>query len=156
MSRYQEIRFKGIVKKELREHFEPIALYGKWVESPDPVLRDFGECHTNASCIPRSDSVGNYAVERWNNTSWERKYDKETGEWQFQVAININRNWMFLTDWEDEILPYLIESIEHYEVWDEPIADDPSPKETALLAWVKDSLEVVGIIDENGNYIARK
>lgn len=52
MSLYAAVRFKGIVKKELREIFEPIAMEGKWRESPDPFLRDFGETCMSQSGIP--------------------------------------------------------------------------------------------------------
>lgn len=156
MSRYEEIRFRGIVKKELREIFEPIALYGKWEESPDPVLRDFGESYSRASSIPCAESTGNSFVKRWNETPWEKRYNKETGEWQFQVEININYNSMLLIDFKEEIIPYLMESIDHYEAWIEPIGDDPYTQDTSLQRMVDGSLEVVGFFDEDGNYEARK
>lgn len=102
-------RFKGIVKMELREIFEPIAMEGRWSESPDEFLRDFGR-DPNAWKFPIS--YTGY-VRRWKETPWQRSYNKTTGEWIFQADMNLATSpfeW-----WEPLIIPYCMESVFHYE-----------------------------------------
>ncbi len=148
MSLYATVRFKGIVKKELREIFEPIAMEGKWRESPDPFLRDFGETCMNQSGIP---CYTVYSIERWNKEPWERSYNKETGEWIFQAEPNTRRSFNFL-DWEDEVIPYCMESVEHYESWMEPL-DGPYEYTTYLQRFQDGEWIDIGILDEDGNLI---
>lgn len=150
MSLYAAVRFKGIVKKELRDIFEPIAMEGKWRESPDLVLRDFGECCFSPGAIPCG--VIGY-MERWKKEPWERRYNKETGEWIFEAEPN-TRSFDFL-DWEDEIIPYCMESVEHYESWMEPL-NGPYEYTTHLQKFQDGEWIEIGIIDEDGNLIERR
>jgi len=150
MSLYAAVRFKGIVKKELRDIFEPIAMEGKWRESPVPVLRDFGECCFSPGAIPCG-AIG--YMERWKKEPWERRYNKETGEWIFEAEPN-TRSFDFL-DWEDEIIPYCMESVEHYESWMEPL-NGPYEYTTHLQKFQDGEWIEIGIIDEDGNLIEKR
>ena len=150
MSRDIEIRFRGIVKKEFRELFEPIALYGKWTESSDEKLREFGECYDRPQRIPLADYAGKYAVKRWNTEEWDHKYDKESGLWQFRIGINMYSDGYLIVDFDDEIVPYVMEEVSHYERWVEPIGDDPYDEITVLCELVDGEIEPVGVYDENG------
>lgn len=154
MSRYEEIRFRGIVKKEYRDSFTSIALEGKWTESEVKELRDFGKVNHNAYRIPLSDYEGKYAVKRWNSESWEKTYNKETGEWQFRIGVNEHDNPSMLLEWEDKIIPFLMESVDHYEVWLEPVGDELYIQSTVLLRLVDGELKVVGYFEEDGTYVS--
>ncbi len=156
MSRYQETRFRGVVKKEFREIFAPIALEGKWKESSDKVLREFGEEYPWESVkIPNADYPGKYYVKRWNETPWEKSWDEKTGVWQFQFGINVYSSYC-VYDFEEEILPYLMESVEHYETWLEPVGDEPYSYGTCLEKLIDGELEVVGWFHEDGTFEAKE
>lgn len=147
MSRYMDIRFHGIIKKELREMFAPIALEGKWAESSDEVLRSFGEL-TCAWRIPLSSEP--YAISRWEKDPWVKSYNEETGEWKFQASFNMHSfDWL---EWEDEIIPYICESLSHFEQWMEPIGDDSYDESTILMELQDGELELVGYYDDDGVY----
>lgn len=153
MSRYQETRFRGVVKKGFRENFAPIALEGKWKESSDKVLREFGEEYPWESMkIPNADYPGKYAVKRWNETPWEKSWDEKTGVWQFQFGINVYSSDCVYA-FEEEILPYLMESVDHYEVWMEPVGDEPYIDATTLMQLINGELDAVGCYEEDGTYI---
>lgn len=110
VSFYFSYRMKGTVKKELREIFEPIALEGKWKEASNPVLREFGELEPVTRYVPCGFVIG---PKRWKEHPWERSYNKKTGEWVCEFSINSHGcDWL---SWENEILPYCMESIQYYE-----------------------------------------
>ena len=137
MSLYMDIRFKGIVKEQFRDSFEPIALEGRWKESSDPLLQRFGNDYVSEFIpIPIGAAGGAYGVTRWNSEPWERKYDKTTGEWQFMCSFNVRRHSQMLWDWEDEIIPYLMECVEHYETWREPEGNEPYTQKTLFRKFV--------------------
>ena len=145
MSRYMDIRFNGIIKKELRDIFKPIALEGKWDESPDEFLREFGTL-TCAWRIPNSSEP--YAISRWEKDPWVRSYNEETGEWRFQASFNMHSfDWL---EWEDEIIPYICESLPHYENWTEPIGDDTYDENTILMELQNGKLVLRGYYDDEG------
>ena len=92
-----------------------------------------------------------YSIERWNKEPWERSYNKETGEWIFQAEPNTRRSFNFL-DWEDEVIPYCMESVEHYESWMEPL--NGSYEYTTYLQRFQDGEWIdIGVLDEDGNLI---
>lgn len=149
MSLYTAIRFRGIVKPEFRDIFEPIALHGKWKESPDDVLRDFGECNRSASYIPCASAC---IIDRWQKEPWKTGYSKETGEWVFEVDINTYS--LPVCDFEDEIIPYLMESVEHYEVWHELWTEDKNYTEeyTALEKFENGEMKLLGWLMADGSF----
>lgn len=139
MSRYKDIRFRGVVKQEFRENFAPIALEGKWIESTDEKLRDFGKTYPLESMkIPNADSKGNYAIEQWNEKPLEKSWDMESGAWQFQISININKSYC-LYDFEEDILPYLMETVE-YETWLEPAGKESISETTVHMQLIDGKL----------------
>lgn len=145
MSFYYSMRVKGTIKKELREIFEPIALEGKWKESPDPVLRGFGEEEEVTRYIPLFDPFG---PKRWDDHPWPRSYNKETGEWIFETSVN--GHGCYFPFWEEEILPYCFEKIEHYEFYME---DNPPYDHTSLSKYEDGCLILLGNLDGEGNFI---
>lgn len=156
MSRDIEIRFRGIVKSEFRKEFSSIALEGKWSNSSDVKLSDFGMEHPHYSPgIPMADSAGCYFVDRWNTEPWNRSWNKETGEWQFQISMNWNRASDCLCDFIDDIIPYLMESVDHFETWIEPVLDDPYEPITTLKQFQNGKFEFCGLILEDGTIIDR-
>ena len=146
MSLYVALRFKGIVKQELRELFEPIALEGRWDESPDPVLRDFGEAYPRAGLIPRGACC---IIDRWKKEPWERSYNKDTGEWIFQADINTRS--VPINEFFNEIVPYCMESVEHIETWYE--AWETSEQYTALEKYENGKLKLIGWLDTDGIFV---
>lgn len=144
-------RFKGIVKKEFRDIFEPIALEGKWNESPDEFLNSFGS-NWSARKIPMAHS--GYA-KRWRKDPWQRSYNKETGEWKFEADFNFSSfpfEW-----WEPHIIPYCMESVSHYEKWEEVWADawdgDPDREYTRLLKFENGKYIKLGWFDIDGKFL---
>lgn len=131
MSRYMAIRFIGTVKKEFRDIFEPIALRGEWANSPDPVLRAFGEENYNAGDIPLAGSP--FAIKQWEADPWPRFYDPISGKWIFQCEVNMHH--YPTVDWEDDIIPYCMESVELYECWIEPTDHEADPYSTVLMEY---------------------
>ena len=113
MSLYESLRFKGIVKKEYREIFEPIALEGRWEESKEPGLRDFGD-YPEAYRFPMSLPS---MVERWEKEPWQTSYNKQTGEWIFEAEVNARKISVY--DFLYDIVLFYMESAEHIETWDE-------------------------------------
>lgn len=102
MSFYFSYRMKGIVKKEFREIFEPIALMGDWKESSDLILRGFGEEEPVTRYVPCGIHMG---PKRWDEHPWERSYDQETGKWICEFGINTSAcDWMA---WEDDLGRFL-------------------------------------------------
>ena len=51
MGTYTGLRFKGIVKKQFREEFAPVALRGCWEDAKDKKISNFANC-SRASFIP--------------------------------------------------------------------------------------------------------
>ena len=151
MSRYQEIRFRGVVKQEFREEFDLIAIGGRWKESSDKILRAFGNVFWEAQNIPIAARDCSRNVKRWNETPWERSWDKETGVWQFQIAMNVN-SFNFWYHFEEEILPYLMESVEHYEVWQEPLENKPHDETTLFMQLTDGKWGEIGFFGEDGTY----
>ena len=151
MSLYASIRFRGIIKPEFRKIFEPIALRGEWKESSDPVFRDFGDDPqaVNFSCMSRS--IG--YVERWLEEPWDRYYSAETGEWSFECDVNLRRDNAEM-DFEDDVIPYCMEEVLHYERWYESLVDyDPYAYRTILYRTVNGELKFVGVITEDGQFL---
>ena len=121
MGMYTGLRFKGIVKKQFRDEFEPIALRGCWEEAKDKKISNFANC-SRASFIPCGALC--YMPDEWEeweddnkrkaSDGFERTYNKESGVWTFQCSLK---------DYEDTIedflslVPYFIESVEHCEVF---------------------------------------
>ena len=104
MSRYVALRVRGIIKPEFRADFEPIAMHGKWDESPDPLLRNFAESYfPYASRIPCSATPT--GIEWRDKGPWPRTYDPITGEWTFECEVNIHS--FPLWEWETTIVPHL-------------------------------------------------
>lgn len=145
-------RFKGIVKKELRDIFEPIALKGRWDESPDKFLRDFGR-DPNAWKFPMS--YTGY-VRRWKEKPWQRRYNKTTGEWTFQVDMNWGTSPMEW--WEPLIIPYCMESVSHYEEWQEMWADAWKSGEeyTRLHKFENGEFSTLGWLDTEGKFLTEE
>ena len=117
MGMYTGLRFKGVVKKQFREEFEPIALKGCWEEAKDKKINNFANT-SRASFIPCGALA--YMPEEWEDTEekptdgFERTYNKESGVWTFQCSL---KNYddtieIFLT-----LAPYFIERVEHCEVF---------------------------------------
>ena len=114
MGMYTGLRFKGTVKKEFRDKFEDIAMYGNWEESNDIVFSTFGENY-RAQFIPRGTLC--YMPKEWEIESidgkytidtdgFNRTYDKETGRWSFQCSLkNYERT---IEDFLD-MVPYFVE-----------------------------------------------
>jgi len=145
MSFYVSIRFKGIVKKELREVFAPVALTGNWQDCQDEVIRDFGEAYKTTYFIGN----GSGLIEKWKQEPWKTSYDVKTGEWIFETDINTRRTpyWEF----EEEIIPYLIELAEHIELWYE--AWESGNEITTVDKYENGEFELVGWLDEAGNWM---
>lgn len=151
MSLYASIRFRGIVKPEFRKIFEPIALRGEWETSDDPIFRDFGgnvlasqfSCRAKSCCF----------VPRWEREPWNRSYSVETGEWLFECDINQYTDSTILIEFEEEIVPYCMAEVSHYEHWSEPIDYVPSPHTTSLLQLIDGKLTCIGTISEDGQFL---
>ena len=147
MSLYISLRFKGIVKKEFRDNFEKIAMYGKWDESDDKILKTFGQ-DRSARFIPCAYSI---MVDRWNDEPFETSYNKDTGEWIFQADINIHSfPW---NEWIEEIIPYCMEYISHFETSYESWGSDY--KTTCLEEFNDGKFNLLGWIDENGKILPK-
>lgn len=127
MGMYTGLRFKGTVKKEFRDKFKDIAMYGNWEESDDIVFRTFGENY-RAPFIPRGALC--YMPEEWEIESidgkyridadgFNRTYDKENGRWTFQCSL---KNYDHTIEDFLNMIPYFVEDVEHaevlYEEWD--------------------------------------
>ena len=114
---YTGLRFKGIVKKQFREEFVPIALRGWWEDAKDKKISNFANC-SRASFIPCGALA--YMPDEWEDGNkkatdgFERTYNKESGVWTFQCSLKDYENTIeeFLA-----LVPYFIESIEHCEVF---------------------------------------
>ena len=145
MSLYVAIRFKGIVKKELREVFAPVALTGKWQNCQDEVIRDFGEAYKTTYLS----GGGSGLIDKWKADKWENCYNTETGEWIFETDINQRR--MPYWEFEDEIIPYLMESVEHLELYYEAWESDREV--TTVDKYENGEFELVGWIDEAGKWM---
>ena len=132
MGMYTGLRFKGVVKKELRCGFKDIALKGDWELHADIKFKSFGQEFDRAGFIPCGALA--YMPDEWEKDyindqgereiefatyykqvatdGFDRYYNEETGEWVFQCSLK---------NYESEIenflllLPYFIESIEHCE-----------------------------------------
>ena len=120
MGAYTGLRFKGIVKKQFRGEFAPIALNGCWEDAKDKKINNFANC-SRASFIPCG--ALNYMPDEWEKwedenrkatDGFERTYNKESGVWTFQCSLKDYENTIeeFLA-----LVPYFIESIEHCEVF---------------------------------------
>ena len=160
MSRWMEIKFKGIVKPEFREAFNKAYTEGKWSASEDPFLTDFEEDYEENANLYLSVSISRFfwewSASWWNGDGVIDMYDKETGVWQFKCNFNTNGNGFFYIDFEDEILPYLMERVDWYESHLEPFYDDDHRGTYLKKMEPGGILEVVGRFDEYGNYTARK
>lgn len=112
---------------------------GDWKESSDLILRGFGEEESVTRYVP----YGIYMEpKRWDEHPRERNYNKETGEWICEFGVNTSAyDWMA---WEDEILPYCMESIQHYESCAEGPGDN-----TTLFEYINGKKEPIGILDGN-------
>lgn len=159
MSRWAELKFKGTVKPELREAFAKAMEMQKWSASGDEVLTDFEEYYEDDANLYlgiSKPSDWEWSVSRWNEDDFNDMYDKETGVWQFKRNYNTHSHGMFFQDFEDEIVPYLMESIEWMEEWLEPFYEDDR-KGTVLRKMEKgERLEVIGFFDEDGTFRTRK
>lgn len=116
MSVYSSIRFKGIVKKEYRSTFKDIALNGKWeIYAFQPFLNYIENDRYSRipcgfiGCVPKSweDEYGNAT------DGFETQWNEDTGYWAFQCSLNKGDD--VIDDFID-ILPELMETIEHCEV----------------------------------------
>ena len=137
MSLYMDMRFRGIVKEQFRDSFESIALEGRWKESKDQLLQQFGNNYVSEFIpIPIGGVVCPYGVSQWEREPWERKYDRTTGEWQFMCSFNVRYRYQMLKEWEDEIIPYVMECVEHYETWIEPEGNEPYTQKTLFRKFV--------------------
>lgn len=130
MGMYTGIRFKGYLKPEFRENFDPIANRGEWNNSNDPILSAFGALR-RAPFIPCG--VLYYMPEEWEETlidkesgiltfkdrdGFNRTWNKDTGYWAFQCSL---KNYgCEIEEWFD-IIPHFVEKIIHlekfYEEW---------------------------------------
>ncbi len=110
MDKYTGLRFKGLVKTELRPAFNIIAMSGDWNKSTDPVLKDF-------ATKPRASFIPCGALKNMPYTwDFERHYDPNSGEWIFQCSLKNDPDTIgeFF-----KIAPYLLESVQHAEVFHE-------------------------------------
>lgn len=147
MSLYISLRFKGIVKEKLREKFQSIALYGNWKTSDDKILSTFGK-NRCASFIPCAKSI---MVDKWMENPLQTKYNKNTGEWEFQVDLNINTfPWI---EWLEEIVPYCMESVSHFETCYEAWGNNY--KTTCLEEFRNGKFNLIGWIDENNELLPK-
>ena len=114
MGMYTGLRFKGVVKEEFRDNFEPIAMEGCWDESRDKMFLDFS-CDSRSSFVPCGGLC--YMPDAWveeEKTEFARSYDKETGRWVFSCSLK---------NYEDTIkdflhlVPYFVENVEYCEVF---------------------------------------
>lgn len=153
MSQYMELRFRGIVKEEFREIFEPIAKEGKWKESADSVFTEFGE-YDRISTRFRFKNLDSY-VERWNKHPWDAFYDKETGLWFFHTQMNMRNDWLdIMDDFEDIIVPYCIEKVLWWEEWYEDFDDIENFFTSTVYEYFNGRKHGVGTIKEDGSFVA--
>jgi hypothetical protein len=112
MGNYTGLRFKGVIKKEFRKDFEPIAMEGAWdVAIKDSKFLDFS-CDFRASFIPCGALC--YMPGSWETDDViERTYDQNTGLWTFQCSL---KNYGETIENFLEMVPYFIESVEYCEV----------------------------------------
>lgn len=159
MSRWAEVKFKGTVKPELREAFAKAMEMQKWSASGDEVLTDFEECYEdNANLYLGISKPSNWewSVSRWNKDDFHDMYDKETGVWQFKRNYNTHNHGNFFVDFEDEIVPYLMESVEWMEEWLEPFYDDDNMGTVLQKMEKGEELEAVGFFDTDGTFRKRE
>lgn len=111
MGMYTGIRFKGYVKQEFKEIFNDIALYGDWEESNISEFNEFGNIPIS-SFIPCG--VLSYMPDEWDNDSFNRSYDKNTGFWKFSCSLKNGDNTIehFI-----ELIPFFIETVEYFEYY---------------------------------------
>ena len=146
MSFYHAIRFRGIIKPQFRSAFAPIALEGKWREASNEVLRDFGEENRVPGYIPCGAS---HMIRRWQEDPWKRSWVPETGEWIFQC--DVNQRSFDIAGFKEEIIPYICESVEHYETACE--SEEPGDEDnTVLFQLIDGELEIAGSYDSCGNF----
>ena len=136
MGMYTGIRFKGIVKPQLRKGFDIIAIDGDWELHEDEKFQEFSKI-SRASFIPCGslaympnewgqdmifDENHNYTGDAPDTDGFERTYDEQTGRWTFQCSL---KNYDDTIEEFFKLLPYFIESIEHleylYEEWETSI-----------------------------------
>jgi len=160
MSRWMEIKFKGTVKPEFREAFEKAITEGKWSASEDRFLTDFEENYGDNAILYLGISTGKFfwewSASWWNSDGVIDMYDKETGVWQFKNNLNTHGHGTFYLDFEDEILPYLMESVEWYETCLKLFYEDDRKGTCLKKMELGSELKVVGWFDENGNYTAKQ
>ena len=115
MGMYTGIRFKGHVKQKFREIFNDIALYGDWEESNISEFKEFGNI-SRSSFIPCG--VLSYMPDEWDNDSFNRSYDKNTGFWKFSCSLKNYDDtiWKFI-----ELIPFFIETVEYFEYYFEEL-----------------------------------
>ena len=157
MGMYTGLRFKGYIKEEYREMFEPYALGKKeWEEMTEVDISEFSKLERSCM-IPRGALC--YMPDSWeeelrvdkdttvegvysDNDGFERQYNKETGYWAFQCSLK---------NYGDEIetfmkiiVPIFVEKIDHleelYEEWEK----------STLYNFVDGKLEQVGEINYYG------
>lgn len=117
---YTGIRFKGYVKKQFRENFEPIAICGDWKSSEDIIFSDFGHLERShmipcgALCyMPSVWRRYDFYSDEWVDIDgFERTWDKETGYWTFQCSL---KNYLYEIEQFISMIPYFIEKLEHLE-----------------------------------------
>lgn len=137
------VRIKCIIKKEFRKNFEPIALNGLWGSSEHPVLRDFG-LDEDASAIPTNHCS---FPAKWDGCDeeggeYETSWNEQSGEWIFACSVNRIR-CNVLRDFDEDIVPLIIERFIKYETWIEPMENT-------------DSNEPVDITDTMNKWLAHR
>lgn len=104
MSYYTNLEFKGIVKKEFREKLDLIISAEDFDNTEDKNFKKFSN----------EERANNILYEMFNDSY--KKYDKETGLWEFKTSINYGEVIIskFL-----RLVPYFIESTSKIIVTDE-------------------------------------
>ena len=117
------VRIKCIIREEFRKDFEAVALHGAWHTSSHPALKEFS-MDKDASAIPTNHCS---FPTKWDGCDekgeeYETSWDKESGEWIFACSIN-RICCSVLRDFDEDIIPLIVERFIKYETWIEPIGD---------------------------------
>lgn len=91
--------------------------------------------------------------DRWGKNPWKKSHNVETGEWIFECGYNTRTTGTLAYDFVKDVVPYCMESVEHYETWCEPIDDDPWPTDTLLESFIDGEWVMIGGVTEDESLI---